>query len=158
MSFNMVIALIGGVVVADQFIKLWATANLLGKASIVLIPGLLKLTYVMNYGAAFGMMSGMRWFLVILTGIILLGLIWALYTNKIEGLWMRLPIAMIVAGGIGNLIDRMRLGYVVDYLDINDFFSFPMFNLADCFVVVGAIILVVYVLFFEAKEQKDQGV
>lgn len=141
-------------VAADQAVKLWAIKALQGSASIVLIPGLLKLTYVENYGAAFGMMRGMRWVLIGLTAAILGGMIYCLITGRILGKLPNIAFTMIAAGGSGNLLDRIRLGYVVDYLDVNDLFSYPMFNIADCCVVCGAILVIVYVLFLDGKDQE----
>ncbi len=148
------LAIIATLVAADQAVKLWAIKALQGSASIVLIPGLLKLTYVENYGAAFGMMQGMRWVLIGLTALILCGIVYFLITGRVIGKLPNIAFTMIAAGGIGNLIDRIRLGYVVDYLDVNDLISYPMFNIADCCVVGGAILVIVYVLFLDGKDKE----
>ncbi len=159
MSFFTILLLIVGIVGIDQLIKLWAIANLMGNESIIIIPGLLKLTYLENYGAAFGIFDGMKWFLILITGFMLVGILFLLYKNLwFNGKFLRTCLAFIVAGGFGNLIDRIRLGYVVDYLDINDWFSYPIFNFADCFVVVGAVLMMVYVIFFDKGDSDGRNI
>ncbi len=147
------LAAIAALVAADQAVKLWAISALKEQASIVLIPGLLQLTYVENHGAAFGMMHGMRWLLIGLTAVIIGGIIYLLVSGRVVGKLPNIAFTLIAAGGLGNLIDRIRLGYVVDYFDINELFRYPMFNIADCCVVCGAVLVVVYVLFFDGKDQ-----
>ncbi len=142
-------------VVVDQLIKLWALATLPGRDSIVVIPGLLKLTYVENRGMAFGMLWGATDILLIVTGIVLCVIVYLLATDKFPSTFASICLTAILSGGIGNFIDRLFRGFVVDYLDISDLFSFAVFNLADSLLVVGAFALGAYVLFFEGKEKKS---
>lgn len=138
----------------DQLIKAWASANLIGGPSVMVIPGLLQLTYTENYGAAFSIFWGKRWPLILITGVMLGGLFIYLMSGKCRDKYIRLGLLMIVAGGLGNLVDRIRLGYVVDYLDISPLFNYPIFNFADCMVCIGAVGLALYVLFIEGRQQK----
>lgn len=137
--------------VCDQLAKLWAIKVLAPINTMQIISGFLSFTYVENRGAAFGIFQGQRTLLVLLVVAIIGGACWLLFTNRIKEKLERLCITMIIAGGLGNLVDRIRLGYVVDFIDINQWFSYPMFNLADCFVVVGACLLVISVLLEEKK-------
>ena len=134
---------------ADQFSKLWVINSLKPIDSIKIIDGFLSFTYVENTGAAFGIFQGQKWLLVAIVIVVLCVAFWALYTNKVYGLLERICVTLIIAGGLGNLCDRIRYGFVVDFIDINELFSYPMFNVADCFVVVGAVLMVIAVLFEE---------
>lgn len=146
--------LFAGIILAgiclDQISKYTAVLYLMGQKSQVLLPSLLELTYVENTGAAFGILSGNVGLLAVISVLILTALL--VYTVRHErksGLFM-LAVALIVSGAIGNLIDRLFRGYVVDFLNFL-FVSFPVFNLADCFVVVGVVLLGIQILF--AKEE-----
>ena len=129
----------------DQFIKYWAVHTLQPQGSIPFIKiggkEVLNLTYLENQGAAFSSFSGMRWFLIAVT--VLLMVICAVLMVKCRKRSKMIPIcsALIIAGGVGNLIDRLfRGGKVVDYLDVR-LFHFAVFNFADCCVVVGVFLL-----------------
>ena len=148
--------LIGLLVLADQIVKYWAQTALKAAGSIPLIPGFLRLTYVENYGAAFGILQGQRWLLVGFTAVVLLVTAFLLLAGIIKKNIDRFSVSLILAGGIGNLADRIRQGYVVDYLDINELFSYPMFNLADCCVVVGAVLIIFFSLKEDAEERKSK--
>lgn len=130
-------------VACDQIIKLWAINSLAPIGTMTVIPGVLSLTYVENRGAAFGIFTGQRTLLILLVAAILCGALWLLLSGKIKDHLERLCVLLIISGGFGNLIDRIRHGFVVDYIDINALFSYPMFNLADCCVVVGACLMLV---------------
>ena len=136
-------------VAADQAVK-WLVVNTmtLGQSQ-PLLPPLLLLTRVHNYGAAWSSFSGARWLLIILTAVGMCVLAWLLVkvVRHPLGQW---SLACILGGGIGNLIDRVRLGYVVDMLDTM-FMDFPVFNVADVFVVCGTICALIYYLAFYGK-------
>jgi len=136
-------------VAADQAVK-WLVVNTmtLGQSQ-PLLPPLLRLTRVNNYGAAWSSFSGARWLLIILTAVGMGVLAWLLVkvVRHPLGQW---SLACILGGGIGNLIDRVRLGYVVDMLDTM-FMDFPVFNVADVFVVCGTICALIYYLAFYGK-------
>ncbi|HWP51879.1 MAG TPA: signal peptidase II [Clostridia bacterium] len=146
--------LVAVLVSCDQLIKLWALNSLAPVGTMTIIPGVLSFTYVENRGAAFGIFTGQRTLLIILVAAILCGAGWLLFSGKIKGTLDRLCILLIISGGLGNLIDRIRHGFVVDYIDINALFSYPMFNLADCCVVVGACLMLISAL--RSERQKSQ--
>ena len=154
MSVTICLILVAVLVSCDQLIKLWALNSLASVGTMTIIPGVLSFTYVENRGAAFGIFTGQRTLLIILVAAILCGAGWLLFSGKIKGALDRLCILMIISGGLGNLIDRIRHGFVVDYIDINALFSYPMFNLADCCVVVGACLMLISVL--RSERQKPQ--
>ena len=161
MSLMFLGLLTASLIACDQLIKHWAGSVLKPVGSIMLIPGLIKLTYVENFGAAFGMLQGKRWILIWFTGAFLALIAFLLATNRIQKNIERFSAALILAGGAGNLADRIRQGYVVDYLDINELFSYPMFNLADCCVVVGAALILIWTVKEEISGRrasvKDMG-
>ena len=140
------------VVVADQVIKFFVSANLKPIGSTVAIPHLLDLVYVENRGVAFGMFKDMRWIFVALTSVVILVFIVMLIKNGNKSKLFSISAALIIGGGIGNLIDRVFLGYVIDYLQLS-FFT-PVCNFADYCISVGTVLLVVYLLFF--SDMKDE--
>lgn len=145
-------------VAGDQLIKGWAMEVLKPAGSIDLIPDVLSLYYHENFGAAWGILQGQRWLLLGVTGVILLGLLFALVTKRIRGPLLQAAASLILAGGVGNLIDRAFHpgGFVVDYIYFEPI-NFPIFNLADICVCVGTGLLALYILFGEGKEQKPSG-
>lgn len=154
MSFIVCLAISAAVFVLDQLSKIWVLQNVKPVPTIKIIPGLLNFTYVENTGAAFGIFEGQKWLLIVIVFAVIAAALWALYSNKVSGKLERLCISFIIAGGLGNVVDRIRYGFVVDFLDINELFSYPMFNVADCFVVAGAILLVIATLFEDNKKKK----
>ena len=134
---------------ADQWVKAWVVGHLQMGETTSLFPGFLELMRVHNYGAAWSSFSGARWLLIILTAVGMCVLAWLLVkvVRHPLGQW---SLACILGGGIGNLIDRVRLGYVVDMLDTM-FMDFPVFNVADVFVVCGTICALIYYLAFYGK-------
>lgn len=137
-------ALIIGV---DQLTKWLAVTFLKGEDPVSVIPGIFELTYVENRGAAFGIGEGMRWLLVAITLVVMLFILGLLLSGKFrKHKWITFSGILIVGGGVGNLIDRLVRGYVVDFFHVK--INFPVFNVADCCVVVGAIILLIYFFFF----------
>ena len=141
-------------VVADQLIKQWAVGAL-AEGSIPLIEGVLSFTYHENFGAAFGLMQNMQPFLIGATVLIMLGVFVLICMGRIKGWLLTASVTLIVAGGIGNLIDRVINGYVIDYIYF-ELIDFPIFNFADCCVVVGYIVLVIGV-FLEDRNEKKRG-
>lgn len=133
-------------VLADQLIKYWAINDLSQVSSIPVIKDVLHLNYVENYGAAFGSFSGQKWLLVGLTSVILLILTSMIVLRKFKSPIAVAAITLIVAGGFGNLIDRIFRGFVVDYIDFR-IINFAVFNFADSCVVIGTILLMIYVIF-----------
>ncbi|MEG1428456.1 MAG: signal peptidase II [Hydrogenoanaerobacterium sp.] len=135
----------------DSAIKQWALLVLTKVDTIPIIENVLHLTYVENRGAAFGIMQDKKWFLLILTSIIAIGAIILLISNKLKSRLAVASVALIVAGGIGNLIDRIARGFVVDYIDFR-LINFAVFNFADCCVVIGTSLLAIYILFIDGKK------
>ncbi len=154
MSFVVCLIISIIVFIFDQLSKVWVLNTIKPVGSIKIIPGLLSFTYVENTGAAFGIFEGQRGLLIVIVCAVLAAALWALYSNKISGRIERICISFIIAGGLGNVIDRIRYGFVVDFIDINELFSYPMFNVADCFVVMGAILLVIATMFEDSKKKK----
>ncbi len=140
-------------VAADQITKHLAVTHLADGPSYPFLKDILHFTYVENRGAAFGMLSEHRWiFMVISTIAIALVAIW-LFKDKTSGPWMKSAAALIVGGGIGNMIDRVLLGYVVDFIDVVCI-DFYVFNVADSCVCVGCGMFLVAVIYSEIKEAK----
>ncbi len=137
------------IVIIDQITKYIAVNTLKGKESIHLIGKFLNLSYVENAGAAFGILQNQRFFFILITTIIIIGI--TVYSKKVIKKTSRLTLYslnLIVGGAIGNLIDRVLHGYVIDFIDVKfgEFYDFPVFNIADISVVVGTIILSYVVL------------
>lgn len=141
-----------GIVALDQFSKYLAVIYLKGQASIPLIQDVFHLTYAKNTGAAFSILQGNQLFLKGITGIVMIALTIYLFMaiRKKGQILMKISLAFILGGGIGNFIDRVRLDYVIDYFDFN-LINFAIFNVADSFVVVGTCILG-YLLIFDKVE------
>ena len=140
------------ILILDQLTKLLIINNLDVGATAPLIPGLVQLTHIQNDGAAFGIFSGgsARWFFVILTLIVAVGVIYLLSKNIIKGKLGRWMLIMVVAGGLGNCIDRLLKGYVTDMFQLQFKIlggDFAIFNVADIFITVCGIIFCVYLIF-----------
>ena len=133
-------------VIIDQIIKYLISAYLQPVGSVSVIDNIFSLTYVENKGVAFGMFSDMRWIFVALTSILLVIIIFYMFKKRPKGKFFYVCAALIIGGGIGNLIDRIFYGYVIDYLSLS-FFP-PVCNFADYCITVGTIMLVIYLLFF----------
>ncbi len=147
------IALIFGtaLVIFDQVVKYLVGPQL---EPTTLIPGILELTYLENRGAAFGIMQDKKLFLVVLPILVIGGLIWYYKTLKMSKIdkMTKVSLVLIIAGAIGNLIDRVLHGFVVDMFNFM-FLNFPVFNVADICVVIGTAILVIIMFMNEDEEQ-----
>ncbi len=137
------------IVVGDQMLKAFVVKNLEMGGQMKLLPGVIHLTLVHNYGAAFSILQDMRLIFVAVTVIAAVLIIWAVVKRKFKG-WGLLSISFILGGAVGNAVDRTVLGYVVDMFEV-EFMEYAVFNLADCFIVVGAILFIIYYLFFDSK-------
>jgi len=140
------------IVVIDQISKYYAQTLLQGSPSIPLIQDVFHLTYARNTGAAFSMLAGNQFLLKGVTTVIMIFLVGYLYklTKEKGQILFKVSLAFILGGGIGNLIDRIRLDYVIDYFDFT-LINFAIFNVADSFVVIGTIVLG-YLLIFNKIE------
>ena len=147
------------VVIVDRYVKRIVAANLAPGETAELLPGLFRLQRVHNYGAAWSSFSGMRALLVGVTSVAMLLLFWLLLrvVRHPLGLW---SVSLIIGGGVGNLIDRLSAGYVVDMFAC-EFVNFPVFNVADVFVTCGAAAAAIYYWKYyekyDAKESKHDA-
>lgn len=151
------VIMIGLLVVADQLVKNWAVDVLQPVGSMDFIHfgdfKIIDLTYLENDGAIFGSMSGQRWFLVGFTSLVLAAGIVAMFVMIKRSKLIDIAMGLFIAGGIGNLIDRIRFGYVVDMFEIK-LFRFAIFNVADICITVAEVLLLVYVIFIYPKTEK----
>ncbi len=143
-------------VVLDQVLKILAHTYLKPLDTYPIIEDVLHLTYLENRGAAFGMMAGQKWLLIWGTGLILLIMVLAVMIGKIPGTLPNVIVCVIIGGGVGNLIDRVYRGYVIDYIQVR-FVDFAIFNFADMCVVVGVALLILYIFFHELLSRKKEG-
>ena len=156
MQYFFMLLMAGGIVVADQLTKLWVVKAIPLYGHVDMLPGFLGLTYIQNRGAAWGSFEGMIWLFALIFAAFTVGLIWEFSKKKLPfTTFDRWCIAAIWAGGLGNMIDRIRLGYVVDMIQ-TEFISFPIFNVADCFITCGCIALLVSLLIFNREFWKDE--
>ena len=133
---------------ADMFAKFLVYTNMSQGDSIPLINGIFHITYAKNTGAAFSIFEGNNTILSIITAVLLIAIVGFLVYKKPSSKILTLALVMIVAGGAGNLMDRFRFGYVVDFFDFR-LINFAVFNTADSFVVIGACLLAIYMLFLD---------
>jgi len=155
MQYIYMVLMAAGIVAADQLSKLWIVANIPLYQQIPAIPGLFHLTYVQNTGAAFSFFQGQIWLFILVFAVLTAAVIWEFSTKKMGFTnFERWCIAAIYAGGLGNMIDRLRLGYVVDMIEV-EFMNFAVFNVADCFITCGCIAMLVSLVFFNKSFWKD---
>jgi len=141
------------IVAFDQITKFFAAEYLSGSGAKPFIRGIVQFRYALNEGMAFSLLSGARWFFVALTAAACIGALWYLFSNKCTSLWLYWSIGVVVSGGIGNLIDRVLYGYVVDFIE-PVFVNFAIFNIADCAVTLGAASLFACLFFDLFKKEK----
>ena len=155
MQFLYMALFAAGIVAVDQITKFLTVAHIGLYQHVEMLPGVLGLTYVQNTGAAFSSFEGMQWLFAVIF-LIFTGLILWEYFKKPQPFprLERWCIAAIYGGGLGNMIDRLRYGYVVDMIK-TEFMEFPVFNVADCFITCGCIMLLVHLVFFNKAFWKD---
>ncbi|CAH2212814.1 signal peptidase II [Tepidibacter aestuarii] len=141
------IALFVFLVLLDQVTKYYALNFLSKIGSITIIDNMFNLTYVENRGAAFGMLQNQKWFFILVAFVVVSFIVYYLRTNKNISRLYQVSLVLILAGAIGNLIDRIRLNFVVDFFD---FIVWPVFNMADICVVIGGILLS-YIIIFDKE-------
>ncbi len=132
----------------DQFIKFLVVKYLQPVETYPILQNILHLTYLENRGAAFGSFEGNKFILIFVSGIILLISFFLMFTKKIQNIFYKICFGFVIAGGIGNLIDRIFRGYVVDYIDFR-IINFAVFNFADILISLSSISLIIYIVFFE---------
>ena len=141
----------------DQWVKHYVTVHIpLGEAQ-PLLPGLVELRTVHNYGAAWSSLAGMRWLLVAITGVIIAAVAVILIRRIVRHPVGVMAGFLILSGGLGNIVARVRLGYVVDMFHLEFWPSYPVFNVADICVVCGALLGAVYYLWFYEKYDRKGG-
>lgn len=152
--FQLISTIIAVIIIAlDQIVKNWAAETLVN-GDIAIIKNVLYLKYAENTGVAFSMFSDNRWILVGVTSIMLAVVLAFFLSGKADGKLELFSLSLLLAGGVGNLIDRISLGYVIDYIDVR-IINFAIFNIADICICVGAFLLCVAV-YFSDKEEKEK--
>lgn len=152
-----ILALLTGVLVlaADQLTKYFIVSNFRLYEGTGFIKGLIDIVYIHNTGGAWGVLQGKTWWLLIMTALIMVFCIVVLFKSRTKSRLMFWAMTLIVSGGIGNLIDRIfRDGNVVDFLQFAFWKDFPIFNVADCAIVVGVGMLIFYFVLDTVKEVK----
>ena len=145
-----------GITAVDQITKLLVVQQIPLFSQVEVIPGLFHLTYVQNTGAAFSSFKGMQWLFVVIFLVFTVAVIWDYVKKSMPFTTLeRWCIAAIYAGGLGNMIDRLRFGYVVDMIEV-EFIRFPVFNIADCFITCGCILLIAHLIFCNRDFWKDE--
>ena len=132
----------------DRLTKVWALSSLKDNNGIILIKDFFGLEYLENRGAAFGIMQNKLIFLALATLLVISGMIYYIIVYKPKSIFLRISLAMIIGGALGNLYDRLIYKYVVDFILIHykDVYYFPTFNIADMLVVVGTLILAISIV------------
>ena len=143
-------------ILADQITKILAVKFLKPIPTKPLIEGVIHLTYHENRGAAFGMLADHRWVFLSISTVMIVGLLVYLFLGKCENMLYGVSISMIIGGGIGNMIDRLAVGYVVDFIYFR-LINFAIFNGADSFVCVGAGLLILALVLDIVRESKKEG-
>ncbi len=136
--------------VCDRLVKSWAVNSLAAVSDIPLIDGVFHLHYAENRGAAFSMLTGQIWFFVVIT-VVALAVMAVIFVRYYKRHWtLALGLSLIVSGAIGNLIDRVSLGYVIDMFYFK-LINFAIFNVADTCVTIGTVLIIIYILFINGK-------
>ncbi len=138
-------ALIAIMVMIDQVVKYWTVSNFALNEGKDFIPGVLSFYYLQNDGAAWGMFSGKMWLFYIITLIVVTVLIYMLHKEGKTSKLLSVGLSFMIAGALGNFIDRLHLNYVVDMFRL-DFMTFPIFNVADVCLTIGVIVMLVYMI------------
>ena len=156
MQFVLYALFAAGIVAADQFTKYLTVANIALGQEVPFLPGLLRFTYVQNTGAAFSSFQGQQWLFALIFALFTVVILWEFKTKKMGFLpFERWCIVAIYGGGLGNMIDRVRMGYVVDMIE-TEFMVFPVFNVADCFITCGCVALMTSLILFNKEFWKDE--
>ena len=136
---------IGLLIILDQLVK-WAVVSNIKLGEVKgFIPSIMSLTYLQNTGAAFSMLENQQWLFTIITLLVIGGAIWYLIKNIKGSFWLISGLTLIIAGGLGNFIDRLRQGFVVDMFQV-DFINFAVFNVADTYLTFGVLIMLLDII------------
>ena len=154
MSFAIVTVI---VLILDQLMKFWVTKNIpldaVGAECVELIPGVVHMTNVHNYGAAFNILENARWLLVAVTVLFVIAVIVLITQEIVRGRFGQWVLVLVMAGAIGNGLDRALYGYVVDMFEV-EFMNFAVFNIADIFITVCGILLCLYIILHKESEEE----
>lgn len=151
-----IVVLIGAalLVLLDQLTKYWAVCALANGGAVKLIPGLLEFTYVENPGVAWGLLENRRWLITVITVVMLAFVLVLLMAGHLkESRFLTVGGVLVLAGGAGNLVDRLANGYVVDFIHWYKWFDFPVFNVADICITIGALCILLYGFFTVNREK-----
>ncbi len=140
-------------VVLDRLTKILTVENLKLSEGVTIIPEILDFTYVKNTGAAFSILNNSTWLLALISVLFCIGAVWYFVKKKPQSKLFKTALVLVFSGALGNAIDRVFLGYVVDFIETT-FISFPVFNVADIYITVGAGLLILYELFFDKEGEK----
>ena len=155
MQYILMILFCVGAVALDQWTKILTVNMIPLYGHVDALPGLFHLTYVQNTGAAFSLFEGMQWLFAVIFLLFTAAVVWeALRKVMPFSKFERWCIVAIYAGGLGNMIDRIRLGYVIDMIKV-DFMEFPVFNVADCFITCGCVALIASLVLLNKEFWKD---
>ena len=131
--------------IIDIVSKIIVVNNIAFNESVNIINNFLSITYVKNTGVAWSIFSGRSYMIIVISLLIIGGIIWYIFNNKPNSNIERVSYGVILGGAIGNFINRIKYGYVIDFIDIKIFnYNYPIFNLADTFIVIGVILLIIY--------------
>ena len=156
MQFLLLALLSAAIVVADQVTKFLTVANIPLYAHVPVLEGVVGLTYVQNTGAAFSAFQGAQWLFAIVFLVFTAAIVWEYFKSPMPfKKYERVLIACVYGGAVGNMIDRIRLGYVVDMIK-TEFMDFPVFNVADIFITCGCIVMMVSLIFFNKEFWKEE--
>ena len=139
-------------ILLDQLSKQWIVNHIPLNAIRKCVPGIFSLTYLRNYGAAFSILQNQQWFFTVITLAVVGAACYYFIKNINCNFWFLFGLLLIISGGIGNFIDRLRLGYVVDMVHL-DFMNFAIFNVADSYLTVGVVIL-----FIALWKEEENGI
>ena len=155
MTFFLYLCFSAAIVAVDQFTKYLTVTNIPLYEDVAFLPGVLNLTYVRNTGAAFSSFEGQQWLFALVFLVFTAALAWEFFKKPMPFTRLeRWCIFAVYGGGLGNMIDRIRLGYVVDMIETS-FMEFPVFNVADCFIVCGCILLMIHLFLFNKPFWKE---
>jgi len=144
------------IVALDQYTKYLTVLHIPLYGHVDMMPGFLGLTYVRNTGAAFSSFEGQQWLFVLIFLVFTAAVLWEYFKKPLPFTRLeRFCIAAVYGGGLGNMVDRVRLGYVVDMIE-TEFMEFPVFNVADCFICCGCILLLVHLLIWNKPFWKEE--
>lgn len=141
------------IAILDQAAKFFAAGLLQSIRTFPLWENVFHLTYLENSGAGWGVFSDHTWLLTALTFVVIVAVVAYVVAKGPKHPMLNCALTLIIGGAVGNFIDRVRMGYVIDFFDFT-LINFPVFNVADCFITVGAVLFVVYVIFYSDKKEK----